>query len=142
MGDQMPPMGLIPARSTIQIMQRPQIHHFRGWKLFVHKPNASDFLIHNIRVGNRATTAAASGPIPADAFITNMDKLAEVQELFEKDGMFAMKVDKRGSELLGTEWCLPTVQPGTDITMVVENTSSANLRFVSGMLGFGPGHGH
>jgi hypothetical protein len=134
-------MGLIPARSTIQIVQRPQIHHFRGWKLFVQRPHASDFLIHDIRAGNRVTTAAASGPIPADAFITNMDRLAEVQELFEKDGMFAMKVDKKGSELLGTEWCLPTVQPGTDICMVVENTSEINLRFVSGMLGFGPEHG-
>lgn len=128
--------GHVPPQTTISIASRPQIP-FRGWKLMVHRPIASNFLIHDIRAGNKVTTVT-SCPIPADAFITNMDKLAEVQSIFEENKVFHMQVEKTGAELLGTEWCLPLVSPGTEITMVVENIAKDHhCRFIAGMLGFG-----
>lgn len=131
--------GLVPPYATVTIPSRPQIETFRGWRLFVDRKHADQFLIHDIRVVNCCTTACAS-PIPASAFITDLSKLASIEELFKQNGQFQMKVDKTGAQLLGTEWCLPTAHVGSEITMLVENTSCDYVRFVAGMLGYGPPH--
>lgn len=129
----------VPPKTTVAIMSRPQVE-FRGWRLMVHRSVASSFLIHEARVGN--TSAFASyAPIPADAFLTDLDKLAKIDELFERDRAFAMSVERTGAELLGSELHLPRAQPCTDIQLYVENISSAPARFCAGMLGFGPEHG-
>jgi hypothetical protein len=73
---------------------------------------ARSFLIHSVRVGVQEVTAAAC-PIPADAFITDLDKLASIEELFKRDKAYELKIDKSGAELLGMPLCLPTAQPGT-----------------------------
>ncbi len=130
----------VPWGTTIGLISRPQVP-FRGIRLLVHRPVASSFLIHDVRVGTRVVTAAAC-PIPADAFLTDLDKLARVEELFKRDKAYELKVDKTGAELLGMPLCLPTAQPGTDIVLVVENigVDKAPLRFVADVLGVGPRH--
>lgn len=134
------PQGLVPPKSTIRIAQRPQIAYFRGERLFVHRPNAESFLIHEVHVGYRATTAASNAPIPADAFVTRMDRLAEIQKAFERDKCVVIHVAKTGAELLGTEWCLPICNCGTEIKFTVENIGCQPFRFIAGFLGEGPEH--
>jgi hypothetical protein len=133
----------VPWGTTVGLITRPQVP-FRGIRFLVHRPVASSFLIHSIRVGNQEVTAAAC-PIPADAFITDLDKLASVEELFQRDKAYELKIDKAGAELLGMPLCLPTAEPGTDIMIVVENIGAGNrapLRFVAGALGVGHKHAH
>jgi hypothetical protein len=131
----------VPWGSTIGLVSRPQVP-FRGVRLLVHRPVASSFLIHSVRVGTREATASYC-PIPADAFVTDLDKLARVEELLTRDKAYELKIDKAGAELLGMPLCLPTAQVGTDITIIVENIGAEDktpLRFVAGMLGVGYKH--
>ncbi len=125
--------GDVMPAGYVAIMVRPQIP-FRGARLFVHQPIASSFLIHSLRVGTRETTVAA-GPIPADAFATRMDALAEIDAMFARDKVIEIKVGKTAVELLGSLWALPIAYPGTDITLAIENISDRPLRFLGGMLG-------
>lgn len=131
----------VPWGSTVGLVTRPQVP-FRGTRLLIHRPVASSFLIHSVRVGNREATAA-SCPIPADVFLTDLDKLAFVEELFKQDRAYELKVNKGGAELLGMPLCLPNAQPGTDILILIENIgpSKIPLRFIAGMIGVGNRHG-
>lgn len=123
---------ILPA-GYVAIASKPQIL-FRGERLFVHLPIASSFLIHSLRVGTREMTAAWS-PIPADAFATRMDALAEIDAMFARDKVIEIQVGKTAAELLGSPWTLPVVPPGTDVMIAVENISDRPLRFIAGMLG-------
>lgn len=118
----------------VGIVARPQIM-FRGQRLFVHQPIASSFLIHDVRVGNMSATTSAACPIPADAFATRMDMLAQVDEMFARDKVIAIQVGKTAAELLGAPWTLPVARPGDDIMFCVENIGGEPLRFLAGMLG-------
>jgi len=125
--------GDVMPAGYVGIVTRPQIP-FRGERLFVHQPIASSFLIHSLRVAMREATAAA-GPIPADAFATRMDVIAEIDAMFARDKVIEIKVGKKAAELLGSPWTLPIAEQGTDITIYVENIGDQPLRFVAGMLG-------
>lgn len=124
---------ILPA-GYIAIATRPQAE-FRGKRLFVHAPIASSFLIHSLRAGTMEIVASAAAPIPADAFATRMDALAEIDALFARDKVIEVKIGKTGAELLGSPWSLPRVQAGTEISICVENIGDRPLRFVAGMLG-------
>ena len=125
--------GDVMPAGFVAIVSRPQIP-FRGTRLFVHQPIASSFLIHTLRVGNHEQTAACS-PIPADAFATRMDALAQIDEMFARDKVIEIKIGKTAAELLGAPWVLPLAMPGTEITIAIENIGDQPLRFVAGMLG-------
>ena len=125
--------GDVMPAGYVAIVVRPQLS-FRGQRLFVHMPIASSFLIHSLRVGMRETTVTCA-PIPADAFATRMDALAEIDAMFARDKVIEIKVGKTGVELLGSPWTLPSAQAGTDITIYVENIGDRPLRFLAGMLG-------
>ena len=114
------------------IVSRPQLR-FRGERLFVHQLIASSFLIHSVRVGNSEQTVA-SCPIPADAFATRMDALAEIDAMFARDKVIEIKIGKTAAELLGSPWTLP-IAHSVDITIAVENIGDRPLRFIAGMLG-------
>lgn len=125
--------GEVMRAGFVALVSRPQIP-FQGQRLFVHQPIASSFLIHSVRVGTRETTAA-SCPIPADAFATRMDALAQVDALFARDKVIEIQVGKTAAELLGSPWTLPVARPGDEITLSVENIGDRPLRFLAGMLG-------
>jgi hypothetical protein len=97
--------GDIEPAGYVAIAVRPQIP-FRGERLFVHQPIASSFIIHSLRVGFMETTVT-SAPIPADAFATRMDALAEIDAMFARDKVIEIKMGKSGAELLGSPWTLP-----------------------------------
>lgn len=122
----------MPGGSAL-LVSRPQIP-FRGRRLFVHQRIASAFLIHSLRVGSREMTASCS-PIPADAFATRMDALAQIDEMFARDKVIEIRIGKSAEEVLGAPWTLPAAPPGTDIVLTVENIGTAPLRFLAGMLG-------
>lgn len=124
---------LMPA-GYIAIATRPQVA-FRGERLFVHQIVASSFVIHSLRVSTREMTVAAAAPIPADAFATRMDSLAEIDAMFVRDKVIEIKVSKRADELLGASWTLPIAHAGTEVTICVENISDRPLRFLAGMRG-------
>jgi hypothetical protein len=126
--------GDVEPGGFIAIVTRPQIP-FRGDRLFVHQPIASSFVIHSLRVGFMEMTVSASSPIPADAFATRMDALAEIDAMFARDKVIEIKVGKTGAELLGSPWSLPVAQIGTEITIYIENIGDRSLRFLAGMLG-------
>jgi hypothetical protein len=128
------PTGDVMPAGSIAIVSRPQIP-FRGERLFVHQPIASSFFIHSLRVGQRETKASGMSPIPADAFATRMEAIAEIDAMFARDKVIEIKVGKKAAELLGSPWTLPIAFPGTDITLYVENVGDRPLRFVAGMLG-------
>lgn len=128
------PTGDVMPAGFVAIVSRPQIP-LRGERLFVHLPIASSFLIHSFRVGAREMTASAMAPIPADAFATRMDALAEIDAMFARDKVIEIKVGKKAAELLGSPWTLPIAYPGTDIILYVENVGDRPLRFIAGMLG-------
>ena len=125
--------GDVMPAGYVAIVSRPQIP-FRGSRLFVHQLIASSFLIHSFRVGTRETTVNAE-PIPADAFATRMDALAEIDAMFARDKVIEIKVGKTAAELLGSPWSLPIAYPGTEITIAIENIGDRPLRFLAGMLG-------
>ena len=126
--------GDVMPAGYVAIASRPQVS-FRGLRLFVHQPIASSFLIHSLRVGNREQTVSACSPIPADAFVTRMDALAEIDAMFARDKVIEIKVGKTAAELLGSPWTLPIAGPGIEITIAVENIGDRPLRFLGGMLG-------
>lgn len=126
--------GEVMPAGYLAIITRPQLP-FRGERLFVHQPIASSFLIHSMRVGTREMTVSACAPIPADAFATRMDALAQIDEMFARDKVIEIKVGKTGADLLGSPWTLPVAPIGTDITIYVENIGDKPLRFLAGMLG-------
>jgi len=117
----------------MMIASRPRVP-FRGARLFVHLPIASSFLIHSLRVGVREMTVV-SAPIPADAFATRMDALAEIDAMFARDKVIEIKVGKSAAELLGSPWTLPIARDGIEIAICVENIGAAPLRFLAGMCG-------
>jgi len=123
----------VPPRTTIRIESRPQTE-FRGERLFVHQPIAPHFLIHSVRVGNMETTAGY-GPIPADAFATRMDRIAEIDVLLKQNEVFELKIDRNAYEILGMEWPLPAIQGGTLVMMTIENIDDHPHRFVAAWLG-------
>ena len=129
--------GIVSPKTTISICNRPQIARWRGERLFVHQPVASSFLIHDIRVGN-LSAICAYGPIPADAFATRMDRLAYVQDIFDREGVIEMKIEKTGAEVLGMEWPLPMARAAAEVTLIIENISEEPARFLAGFLGEGP----
>jgi len=126
--------GDVMPAGYVAIAARPQIP-FRGDRLCVHLPIASSFLIHSLRVGTREAAASAMAPIPADAFATRMDTIAEIDALFARDKVIEIKVGKKAVELIGSPWTLPIATPGFDITIYVENIGTEPLRFLAGMLG-------
>lgn len=131
--------GMVPPRTTILIANRPQIEWWRGERLFVHRPTAGSFLIHDVRVGVRATTASV-GPIPADSFSTPFDRMADVDAIFDREGCIILEVNRRGDELLGAPWPLPKATTATDVVLMVENITDEPARFLAGFLGEGPAH--
>jgi len=126
--------GDVMPAGYVAIASRPQIP-FRGVRLFVHLPIASSFLIHSLRVSTRDAMVSGASPIPADAFATRMDVLAEIDALFARDKVIEIKVGKTAAELLGSPWSLPIAGPGIEITIAVENIGDRPLRFLGGMLG-------
>lgn len=126
--------GDVMPAGYVMIASRPQLP-FRGARLFVHQPIAASFIIHSLRVGNSEQTVSVCSPIPADAFATRMDALAQIDEMFARDKVIEIKVGKTAAELLGSPWTLPIAYPGTEITIAVENISDRPLRFLAGMLG-------
>lgn len=124
---------LMPA-GYAALASRPQVP-FRGERLFVHQPIASSFIIHSLRVSMLETMVAGVSPIPADAFATRMDALAEIDAMFARDKVIEIKVGKNAAELLGSPWVLPLALPGIEITITVENIGDRPLRFLAGMLG-------
>ena len=124
---------LMPA-GYAAIASRPQ-RPFRGLRLFVHQPIASSFLIHSLRVGNSEQTVSACSPIPADAFATRMDALAQMDEMFARDKVIEIKIGKTAAELLGSPWILPVTPQGMEIILSVENIGDRPLRFIAGMCG-------
>lgn len=126
--------GDVMPAGYIAIVMKPQLP-FRGTRLFAHQPIASSFLIHSLRVGNQEQMVSAGAPIPADAFATRMDALAQIDELFARDKVIEIKVGKTVAELLGAPWILPVAQIGMEITIAVENIGDRPLRFLAGMLG-------
>lgn len=125
--------GEVEPAGFIAISTRPQIP-FRGTRLFVHQPIASSFLIHALRVGQRETTVTST-PIPADAFATHMDALAQIDAMFARDKVIEIKVGKTAAEMLGSPWTLPVALDGIEVTIYVENIGERPLRFLAGMLG-------
>jgi len=123
---------VLPA-GFIAIESKPQVP-FRGQRLFVHQPIASSFLIHSVRVGRLETTVSCT-PIPADAFATRMEALAQIDEMFARDKVIEIKIGKTAAELLGSPWTLPAAILGVEITLSVENIGDRPLRFLAGMLG-------
>lgn len=126
--------GDVMPAGCIMVATRPQIP-FRGTRLYVHQPIASSFLIHSLRVGHNEQTVSAAAPIPADAFATRMDALAQIDEMFARDKVIEIKVGKTAAELLGSPWVLPVAFVGTEIMIMVENIGDRPLRFLAGMLG-------
>jgi len=126
--------GEVMPAGYVAIVSRPQIP-FRGERLFVHLPIASSFVIHSLRVGTREMTASAMAPIPADAFATRMEALAEIDAMFARDKVIEIKVGKSAAELLGSPWTLPIARNGIEITIYIENIGEKPLRFLAGMLG-------
>lgn len=131
--------GMVPGRTTIMILNRPQLEWWRGERLFVWRSSASSFLIHNVQVGYRAATACV-GPIPADAFSTPFDRMTEVESIFDRDGCIVLQIGRRGDELLGAPWPLPKAAVSTDVILTIENITDAPARFLAGFLGEGPNH--
>jgi hypothetical protein len=125
--------GEVMPGGYVAIVSTPQLP-FRGERLFVHQPIASSFIIHSLRVGQMETTVV-SAPIPADAFATRMDALAQIDEMFARDKVIEIKVGKSGAELLGSPWTLPIASHGVTITISIENIGDRPLRFLAGMLG-------
>jgi len=125
--------GDVAPGGFVAIASTPQMP-FRGERLFVHQPIASSFIIHSLRVGQMETTVACM-PIPADAFATRMDALAQIDEMFARDKVIEIQVGKSGAELLGSPWTLPIAMHGIMITLSIENIGDRPLRFLAGMLG-------
>lgn len=132
-GERIPSEGLVLPGDTVTIVSRPQIS-FAGERLSIYLLIASSFLIHSLKVGNAEQTVSF-GPIPADAFATRMDQLAEIEEIYKQHEAFEIKVQKGAYELLGQEWPLPMVGSGTDIMFTVENISDTPKRFIAGFFG-------
>src|SRR2546422_1028916 len=84
--------GLMPA-GYAAFASRPQVP-FRGGRLFVPQPIASSFVIHSLRVSQLERMVANVSPIPADAFATRMDALAQIDEMFARDKVIEIKVGK------------------------------------------------
>jgi hypothetical protein len=126
--------GEVEPGGFVGIVSRPQVHAFRGERLFVHQPIASSFVIHSVRVQCREALVA-SCPIPADAFATRMDALAQMDEMFARDKVIEVRVGRTAAELLGSPLTLPTALVGDEIMLSVENIGGAPLRFLAGMLG-------
>jgi hypothetical protein len=125
--------GDVAPGGYVSIASRPQ-RPFRGERLFVHQPIASSFVIHSFRVGSWEQTVTPS-VIPADAFATRMDMIAQMDEMLARDKVIEIKVGKNGAELLGSPWTLPIASIGTELTIAVENISDQPLRFIAGMVG-------
>ena len=132
-GDRIPHEGLVLPGDTVTITTRPQIP-FAGERLSTHLPIASSFLIHSLRVGNAEQTVSF-GPIPADAFATRMDQLAEIEAIYKQGEAFELKIQKGAYDLIGEEWPLPMVFASCDLTFTVENISSEPRRFIAGFFG-------
>jgi hypothetical protein len=132
------PTGEVEPGGYVMIASRPQVTAFRGERLLVHQPIASSFVIHSVRVQNREALISACSSIPADAFATCMDRLAQVEEMFARDKVVEIKIDKRGAELIGSPLTLPVTRSGDEIMLSVENIGDRPLRFLAGMLGKTP----
>lgn len=126
--------GEVMPGGFVAIVSRPQVVAFRGERLFVHQPIASSFVIHSVRVQCQEALIAPY-PIPADAFATRMDVLAQMDEMFARDKVIEVRVGKTAAELLGSPLTLPTTRAGDEIMISVENIGDAPLRFLAGMLG-------
>lgn len=125
-------VAMLPG-STWRITARPQVP-FRGERLFVEHQHASSFLIRSVTVGAQSAMVSTD-PIPAVCFATRMEALAQIDQMFAKDSVIKMKVDKTAAELLGSPWALPLANCGTLILFDVEHIGDKPLRFLGGVLG-------
>lgn len=128
--------GYVDPGAFVYVVNRPQVL-WRGKRLFVSDWCSRSFLIHSIRAGVRETTVAY-GPIPADAFSIKLGMMTEADLIFQKEGCYEIKIGESGEQILGAEWDLPLCEPGTEITIAIENISPVRSRFIAGFLGVCP----
>lgn len=128
--------GKVMPASAMTITTRPQVI-FKGERLCVSHTIAPSFLIHSLRIGTREAMTAGTQPIPADAFATKMESLAEIEAMLRQDMVVELSVGQKASDI-GSPWTLPTAHVSMDVSLRIENIGDRPLRFVAGMLGRSP----
>lgn len=92
--------------ATATITTRPQLP-FRGNRLVVPSDIGGNFLIHDLKIGNRSQFVA-NGAVPARTF---------------------------SEQGVGVSLSLDTAMVSQDVTLVVENTSGGPVRFTASLIG-------
>lgn len=128
-----PYMGMVYPGQQIQFVARPQLP-FRGERLVVWSKCALHFFINALYVGNQVLGAQA-GDIPADAFATDMDMLAKLDEQLDKKGFVSVLASKKAVEAMGQKLYFPLAQVSMDIRMVVTNVGDKPWKFCSVLFG-------
>lgn len=125
--------GLVKPMEVLSISSQPQLpfrcRHFTVWA-----PCASNFLLHDIRLGTASQMASAVAPVHLSAFATQLDMLSVLSTNLEKDGVVKLEIEKQALEVL-PKLVLPTVGPGMNIVLTVENIGSLSQRFLAMMIG-------
>jgi hypothetical protein len=123
-------LGVEPGGS-FQITSRPQMP-FRPSHLLLSRQSAKQCTIHDIRVGTHSMFVQA-GNVPGDIFAADIPAVRE--EVDEKGRTRVLDISARGGDL-AIRIDIPLMQPGTDIAMVLTNTSDEHLpRFEGAWLG-------
>ena len=122
---------ILPTQSA-QITARPQLGPFAPRYLLVSRNCGAQFMINDIRVGNRSEFLQA-GDVPADVFMVDAPSL---EALFnEEKGWFTVTIDRTGSALLGVRLDIAEVQASQDFQLIVTNISDQTLPFSAAWLG-------
>lgn len=125
---------MVPAAGTCMIVTRPQIP-FRPLRFWVDPDRASDFIIHAIYIGVQIEGFVNSESVPAAMFSTVRDNLPALDAVLERDGIVKVNVEKKALEVLGLDIAFPSMIPGQDFTVMVQNISGQARMFRGAIIG-------
>jgi hypothetical protein len=109
---------------------------FKGERLFVHRSCASDFLIHNCFIGSNHGGGKVNfaTPLIAEPFAVDFDQLTKI-DLFDGKDAIKITIDRKAIEFCGAPFPLPTMHPGMQMSMQVENIGREPRRFLGAFFG-------
>lgn len=124
----------VSAGGIVHIVRRPQVP-FRGHRLVIPQHYAENFVIISMRVAQQYVQPISSDALPAECFTTRLDRLAAIDKLFLKDGVYEIKINQGAAEMIGEEFELPIAQVACDMTLTVQNVGPYQADFRAGLLG-------
>ena len=122
---------MYPAEAAL-ICARPQVP-FRADRFCVDEAVAGDFVVNDIRLGNRSMFVQSSDV--AGSIFSSRVKLDALKPVLDAQGFWTIKINAPLEDLLGVAIDFPVCEVGQELLVQVTNVSTQNVMFRGAFFG-------